>query len=234
MSVILLNSYLSVCIVICDRLFIVMIQSFVASLHCVHCRCHSIGTGEGSKIMGLVREIATEQECEEITKHYEAGTIGLRRYAATHQDEVDGFVSDFSRRMTRLSNDATDRTVVTLGFYGRKKRWTLCPSSNCIPKAGRREKIVGQWKILYLPSKGDKLAVPTCVHEAYSEIVDDCCYFAATLCPQQTYCSKHSEQSSFVNRHWHYSYRSQFALQDIMMFCDPAQQVCMSLYCLTS
>ncbi|KAJ1606772.1 hypothetical protein OJ253_2632 [Cryptosporidium canis] len=173
----------------------------------------------------LFEKVSTESERNIIVSHYEPGTIGLRRYAVTHQDEVDGYIFDFSKRSTRLSNDTMDRTVITVGFTGRKKRWTLCPSCDCIPKADKREKIVGQWKILYLPPKGGNLMVPRCVYEAYGDVVDDCNYFAATLCPQQTYCAKHSNQASFLNRNWHYSYRHQFALQDYVVFCDHLQSV---------
>jgi len=172
-----------------------------------------------------VQSFATEEVYKNITEHYEIGTIGLRRYAVTHQDEVDGLICDFSKRSTRLTNDSTDRTVVTVGFTGRKKRWTLCPSSECIPKADKREKIVGQWKILHLPPKGDDLVVPRCVHEAYQDVVDDCSYFAATLCPQQTYCAKHSHQGGFVDKEWHYHNRHQFALHDFIVFCDHTQRV---------
>lgn len=173
----------------------------------------------------LFEKVSNETERNVIISHYEPGTIGLRRYAVTHQDEVDGYIFDFSKRSTRLSNDTMDRTVITVGFTGRKKRWTLCPSCDCIPKADKREKIVGQWKILYLPPKGGNLMVPRCVYEAYGDVVDDCNYFAATLCPQQTYCAKHSNQTSFLNRNWHYSYRHQFALQDYVVFCDHLQSV---------
>ncbi|KAH7649748.1 hypothetical protein FG379_001978 [Cryptosporidium bovis] len=173
----------------------------------------------------LLEKISTEKERNIIFSYYEPGTIGLRRYAVTHQDEVDGYIFDFSKRSTRLSNDTMDRTVITVGFTGRKKRWTLCPSCDCIPKADKREKIVGQWKILHLPPKGGSLVVPRCVYEAYGDVVDDCNYFAATLCPQQTYCAKHSNQTSFLNRNWHYSYRHQFALQDYIVFCDNLQSV---------
>ncbi|KAH8584100.1 uncharacterized protein ELE39_002858 [Cryptosporidium sp. chipmunk genotype I] len=173
----------------------------------------------------LFEKVSNETERNIIISHYEPGTIGLRRYAVTHQDEVDGYIFDFSKRSTRLSNDTMDRTVITVGFTGRKKRWTLCPSCDCIPKADKREKIVGQWKILYLPPKGGNLMVPRCVYEAYGDVVDDCNYFAATLCPQQTYCAKHSNQTSFLNRNWHYSYRHQFALQDYVVFCDHLQSV---------
>ncbi|OII71317.1 uncharacterized protein cubi_01792 [Cryptosporidium ubiquitum] len=173
----------------------------------------------------LFEKVSNETERNIIISHYEPGTIGLRRYAVTHQDEVDGYIFDFSKRSTRLSNDTMDRTVITVGFTGRKKRWTLCPSCDCIPKADKREKIVGQWKILYLPPKGGNLIVPRCVYEAYGDVVDDCNYFAATLCPQQTYCAKHSNQTSFLNRNWHYSYRHQFALQDYVVFCDHLQSV---------
>lgn len=173
----------------------------------------------------LFEKVSSESERNIIISHYEPGTIGLRRYAVTHQDEVDGYIFDFSKRSTRLSNDTMDRTVITVGFTGRKKRWTLCPSCDCIPKADKREKIVGQWKILYLPPKGGNLIVPRCVYEAYGDVVDDCNYFAATLCPQQTYCAKHSNQTSFPNRNWHYSYRHQFALQDYVVFCDHLQSV---------
>ncbi|EEA05018.1 uncharacterized protein CMU_040880 [Cryptosporidium muris RN66] len=174
---------------------------------------------------GLFNQMSSDSEKEIISSHYEPGTIGLRRYAVTHQDEVDGYIFDFSKRSTRLANDSIDRTVVTVGFTGRKKRWTLCPSCDCIPKADKREKIVGQWKILYLPPKGGNLIVPRCVYEAYGDVVDDCNYFAATLCPQQTYCAKHSNQTSFLNRNWHYSYRHQFALQDYIVFCDHLQSI---------
>ncbi|KAH8741525.1 hypothetical protein FG386_003167 [Cryptosporidium ryanae] len=173
----------------------------------------------------LLEKVSTEKERNIIFSYYEPGTIGLRRYAVTHQDEVDGYIFDFSKRSTRLSNDTMDRTVITVGFTGRKKRWTLCPSCDCIPKADKREKIVGQWKILHLPPKGGSLVVPRCVYEAYGDVVDDCNYFAATLCPQQTYCAKHSNQTSFLNRNWHYSYRHQFALQDYIVFCDNLQSV---------
>eukprot|EP00923_Selenidium_pygospionis_P060224 GHVN01106031.1.p1 GENE.GHVN01106031.1~~GHVN01106031.1.p1 ORF type:complete len:835 (-),score=117.72 GHVN01106031.1:255-2759(-) len=173
----------------------------------------------------LARSFATPEQTQDIMEHYEFGTIGLRRYAVTHQEEVDGYIEDFSKRSTRLTNDATDRTVVTVGFSGRKKRWTLCPSSDCIPKADKREKIVGQWKFLHLPPKGDELVVPKCVHEAYSEVVDDCCYFAATLCPQQTYCAKHSSQPGFINREWHAEHRHVHALADFLVFCDNMQKV---------
>ncbi|KAF7457230.1 putative sporozoite and liver stage asparagine-rich protein [Cryptosporidium felis] len=173
----------------------------------------------------LFEKVSSDSERNIIISHYEPGTIGLRRYAVTHQDEIDGYIFDFSKRSTRLSNDTMDRTVITVGFTGRKKRWTLCPSCDCIPKADKREKIVGQWKILYLPPKGGSLMVPRCVYEAYGDVVDDCNYFAATLCPQQTYCAKHSNQTSFLNRNWHYSYRHQFALQDYIVFCDHLQSV---------
>eukprot|EP00923_Selenidium_pygospionis_P028439 GHVN01051089.1.p1 GENE.GHVN01051089.1~~GHVN01051089.1.p1 ORF type:complete len:710 (+),score=94.50 GHVN01051089.1:127-2256(+) len=173
----------------------------------------------------MVRFYATPEQLRDITTHYEYGTIGLRRYAVTHQEEVDGYIEDFSKRSTRLTYDSTDRTVVTVGFSGRKKRWTLCPSNDCIPKADKREKIVGQWKVLHLPPSGDALDVPKCIHEAYSEVVDDCHYFAATLCPQQTYCSKHSSHGGFINREWHEENRHLQATVDFLVFCDNMQRV---------
>eukprot|EP00918_Siedleckia_nematoides_P092263 GHVU01202653.1.p2 GENE.GHVU01202653.1~~GHVU01202653.1.p2 ORF type:complete len:104 (+),score=4.82 GHVU01202653.1:162-473(+) len=76
------------------------------------------------------------------------------------------------------------------------------------------------WKYMYLPPKGDDLVVPRRVQGAYQDIVDDCSYFAATICPQHTYYAKHSRQGLFLNHAWQYESRHLHALQDFTVFCD--------------
>eukprot|EP01070_Trichotokara_eunicae_P004567 Trichotokara_eunicae@DN402_c0_g1_i2.p1 len=147
--------------------------------------------GSSSEIIETIKEVTSEVDYCMIMDNYDIGTIGLRRYALAHQDEVDGYVHDVSRRSTKLQGDQQETVVVTIGFSGRKKRWTLCPSPSCIPKADRREKVVGQWKICSLrqvPDEDQKeqyiMCVPKFMFEAYGPIADkggmetDCSVFS--------------------------------------------------------
>lgn len=173
----------------------------------------------------LIHLIACPLDISTVFQRYELGTIGLRRYAVTHQDQVDSHIEDYSKSITRISNNGTERPIITLGFTGRSKRWTLCPSSKCILRANKRDKIVGQWKILRFSLDSLQFKIPDCIYKSYGPVADNDVYFAATVCPRQTYCSKHSNQATFMNPNWHYNSRHKYALQDILLFADPNQYI---------
>ncbi|GAW81230.1 sporozoite and liver stage asparagine-rich protein [Plasmodium gonderi] len=114
-------------------------------------------------------------------------------------------------------------SISSLGFSNRSKRWTICPSYVCCNSALCRFKLTCNFKFLQFNQDYNAFNTPYAIYNCYKNIMNKHNYFTSTLCPQQTYLSKHSaqEHETIFNVYWHLLNKEKYKyIQNIILFLD--------------
>ncbi|KJP85303.1 hypothetical protein AK88_05057 [Plasmodium fragile] len=114
-------------------------------------------------------------------------------------------------------------SISSVGFSNRSKRWTICPSYVCCNSALCRFKLTCNFKFLQFNQDYNTFNTPCAVYNCYKNIMNKHNYFTSTLCPQQTYLSKHSaqEHETIFNVYWHLLNKEKYQyIQNIILFLD--------------
>ncbi|ANQ08365.1 Uncharacterized protein PCOAH_00028040 [Plasmodium coatneyi] len=114
-------------------------------------------------------------------------------------------------------------SISSVGFSNRSKRWTICPSYICCNSALCRFKLTCNFKFLQFNQNYNTFNTPCAVFNCYKNIMNKHNYFTSTLCPQQTYLSKHSaqEHETIFNVYWHLLNKEKYQyIQNIILFLD--------------
>ncbi|VWU49339.1 sporozoite and liver stage asparagine-rich protein, putative, partial [Hepatocystis sp. ex Piliocolobus tephrosceles] len=101
--------------------------------------------------------------------------------------------------------------------------WTICPSKLCCQSALGRFKLTCNFKFLQFNQYDSSFRTPKAIYNCYREIMNCYDYFTSTLCPQQTYLSKHIAQKQHIifDAFWHlYNTEKYKHIQDIILFLD--------------
>ncbi|CAD2105196.1 sporozoite and liver stage asparagine-rich protein [Plasmodium vinckei] len=123
-----------------------------------------------------------------------------------------------------LRSDAKrNYSISSVGFSNRSKRWTICPSYICCNSALCRFKLTCNFKFLQFNHSNYSFNIPYAIYNCYKNLMNFYNYFTSTLCPQQTYLSKHStqEHETIFNVYWHLLNTEKYKyIQNIILFLD--------------
>ncbi|CRH00340.1 sporozoite and liver stage asparagine-rich protein, putative [Plasmodium relictum] len=122
-----------------------------------------------------------------------------------------------------LKNNKKNYSISSVGFSNRSKRWTICPSYICCNSALCRFKLTCNFKFLQFNQAYNTFNIPYAIYNCYKNIMNNYHYFTSTLCPQQTYLSKHSaqEHETIFNVYWHLLNNEKYKyIQNIILFLD--------------
>ncbi|SCO60039.1 sporozoite asparagine-rich protein [Plasmodium berghei] len=129
-----------------------------------------------------------------------------------------------SNTNNNLRSDAKrNYSISSVGFSNRSKRWTICPSYICCNSALCRFKLTCNFKFLQFNHSNYSFNIPYAIYNCYKNLMNFYNYFTSTLCPQQTYLSKHStqEHETIFNVYWHLLNTEKYKyIQNIILFLD--------------
>ncbi|CDU17810.1 sporozoite and liver stage asparagine-rich protein [Plasmodium yoelii] len=139
------------------------------------------------------------------------------------QQSFNHSASNTNNNNNLRSDTKRNYSISSVGFSNRSKRWTICPSYICCNSALCRFKLTCNFKFLQFNHSNYSFNIPYAIYNCYKNLMNFYNYFTSTLCPQQTYLSKHStqEHETIFNVYWHLLNTEKYKyIQNIILFLD--------------